>query len=318
MPGLKLTDMAQPRNVKLLGSFVLLSAATVLVFYFINTDQSGVDKSIFKVADQNLVDKVTLTSPQANVELKFNGAKWIVNTNHPVDPQLATVFFATILQAEPKRKITSSKADSIESIIRKRGIRVTLWEGEKKEKEFWVCSNDQKTETYFQLEGDAPYLVSIPGYRVHVASIFELTENGWRDKRIFNFNWQNFKKLKAIFPQQPAANFTVVLANKLFSLEEVVVADTSKFSRYLETVFNLQAAQILSAEEKSRYDSLLGSTPVFQLEIEDIAKRNLSIKLYGNLKEESLVVGQMNEEVVLISRAAANAIAKPRDYFVLK
>ena len=227
MPGLKLTDMNQPRNVKLLGSFFLLSLAMVFVFYFINTDQSGIDKSIFKVLDQNLIDKITLSSSHGNVELKFNGAKWIVNTNHPVDPQLATVFFATILQAEPKRKITGSMADSIENKIRKRGIRVVLWEGEKKEKEFWVCSNDQKTETYFQFEGDTPYLVAIPGYRVQVASIFELTENGWRDKKIFNFNWQNFKKLKATFPLRPAANFTVVLANNLFSLEEVAVADTT-------------------------------------------------------------------------------------------
>ena len=93
MPGLKLTDMNQPRNVKLLGSFFLLSLATVFVFYFINTDQSGIDKSIFKVLDQNLIDKITLSSSHGNVELKFNGAKWIVNTNHPVDPQLATVFF---------------------------------------------------------------------------------------------------------------------------------------------------------------------------------------------------------------------------------
>ena len=62
--------------------------------------------------------------------------------------------------------------------------------------------------------------------------------------------------------------------------EEVAVADTTKLSKYLETVFNLQAAQILSAEEQLPYDSLLRSTPVFQLEIEDIAKRNLSIKLY--------------------------------------
>ena len=98
----------------------------------------------------------------------------------------------------------------------------------------------------------------------------------------------------------------------------IAVADTTKLSKYLETVFNLQAAQILSAEEQLPYDSLLRSTPVFQLEIEDIAKRNLSIKLYGNLKEMSLVVGQMNQEVVLIPRAAANAIAKPKEYFVLK
>ncbi len=43
--------------------------------------------------------------------------------------------------------------------------------------------------------------MNIPGYRVYVSGIFELDESGWREKRVFAFNWQNFQKLDAHFPK---------------------------------------------------------------------------------------------------------------------
>jgi hypothetical protein len=222
------------------------------------------------------------------------------------------------LQAEPKRKVTGAQQDSIKNRTAKEGIKVSLWEGEKVAKEYWVSGNDQKTETYFQLANDAPYFVTIPGYRVYVASIFELTENEWRDKRVFNFNWQNFKNLKAHFPQQPNQDFTVSLAIKLFGIEEVAVADTTKLSNYLESIFNLQAERILSQEEATKYDSLFATEPFLQIEIQDIAKKTFELKIYPPQGKNKLVIAKMNEEPILLQPQAAASVMRRREYFVMK
>jgi hypothetical protein len=310
--------MQRNKNIRLLISLIALSIATALLFLFGNPNRSDIDKTIFKVKDQNTIDKVVFESAKGKVELKFDGAKWKVNSTHEADGQLVTVFFASILQAEPKRKITGVQQDSIKQRMAKSGVKVSLMEDGKLEKEFWVSGNNQKTEAYFQLANEVPYFVTIPGYRVYVASIFELTENEWRDKRVFNFNWQNFKSLKSHLPQQPAQDFTISFANKLFGIEEVAVADTTKLSNYLESIFNLQADRILSQEEASTYDSLFATSPLFEIEIQDIAKKIFGLKIYPPQGKKKLVVAKMNEEPILLQPQAAASVMRRREYFVMK
>jgi hypothetical protein len=310
--------MQKNKNIRLLISLIALSVATALLFLFGNPNRSDVDNSIFKVTDQNTIDKVVFESVKGKVELKFDGAKWKVNSTHEADGQLVTVFFASILQVEPKRKITGVQQDSIKQRMTKSGVKVSLMEDGNVEKEFWVSGNNQKTETYFQLANDAPYFVTIPGYRVYVASIFELTENEWRDKRVFNFNWQNFKSLKSHLPQQTNQDFTISFANKLFGIEEVAVADTTKLSNYLESIFNLQADRILSPEEATAYDSLFATSPLLQIEIQDIAKKTFGLKIYPPQGKGELVIAKMNEEPILLQSQAVASVMRGREYFVMK
>jgi len=309
-----------PRNVKLLISLIGLSVLASAMFYFSNRDSSGIDKTIFEVVDQDRIDRVVLTSQAGAVELKFDGVKWKVNANHDADRQLVTVLFATVVQTQPKRKLTGAQKDSVSRKMSREAIRVLLLEGETPNKEFLVCGNTEKTETYYQLAGEEEiYLVTIPGYRVFVASIFELGESGWRDKGIFNFNWQNFKELRVHFPQQTNQDFSVTLVNNLFSIAEVSVADTTKLSGFLESLFKLQAEQILSKTESARYDSVLTGSPIVELVIQDISKRSFELKIYPPQKGNGLVVGRMNQsETVLLSPRAAAAVSRGRDFFVLK
>jgi hypothetical protein len=309
-----------PRNIKLLISLISLSVLAGAMFYFTNRDTSGVDKTVFKVVDQDRIDRVTLTSQKGTVELKFDGVKWKVNTAYDADRQLITVLFATVVQTQPKRKLTGAQRDSVSKRMSRDGVRVLLLEGEAPNKEFLVCGNEEKTETYYKLAGeDEIYLVTIPGYRVYVASIFELGESGWRDKGIFNFNWQNFKELKVHFPKRIDQDFSVSLVNNLFSIAEVSVADTTKLSGFLESLFELQAEQILSKTESMRYDSLLSGYPVVELAIQDISKKNIALKIFPPQKGSGVIVGRVNDsETVLLSPRAAAAVSRGRDFFVMK
>ncbi|MFN6087271.1 MAG: DUF4340 domain-containing protein [Cyclobacteriaceae bacterium] len=309
-----------PRNVKLLISLIGLSVLASVMFYFGNRDSSGIDKTIFEVVNQDRIDRVALTSQRGTVELKFDGVKWKVNTAYDADRQLITVLFATVVQTQPKRKLTGAQRDSVSKKMSRDGVRVLLSEGETLNKEYLVCGNEEKTETYYQLAGEEEiYLVTIPGYRVYVASIFELGESGWRDKGIFNFNWQNFKELKVHFPQQASQDFSVTLVNNLFSIAEVSVADTTKLSGFLESLFKLRAEQILSKTESARYDSVLNGSPIVELVIQDISKRSFELKIYPPQKGNGLVAGKMNQsETVLLSPRAAAAVSRGRDFFAVK
>ncbi|MFN8888829.1 MAG: DUF4340 domain-containing protein, partial [Cyclobacteriaceae bacterium] len=229
-----------------------------------------------------------------------------------------TVFFASLLQVESKRELTGTFRDSIQQRLKQTGIQVKLWEGDVIVKEMTVVGNEQKTETYFQLPGEEPYFVTIPGYRVYVASIFELTANEWRDKRIFNFNWQNFKSLKSHLPADSAQDFTVSLGDGLFGIEEVAVTDTTKLSQYLESVFNLRADRFLTAEEIQQEDSLLAAKPILVLTIQDIAKHQLRLSVMGNSKKSGGLIATINQEPIMLQPRRFEPLFRKRSYFVLK
>lgn len=311
--------MQKKRNTVLLILLISLSLLTVLLFLLSTNDSSDIDKSLFKVGEQNKIDRIILASQKGKLELTFDGSKWMINQKHEADPQLVTVFFASLLQVEPKRRITGLQEDSITNRLKKEGIRVMLWEDKNLEKEFTLVGNDQKTETYFQFDNDAPYFVTIPGYRVYVASIFELTESEWRNKKVFNFNWQNFKRLKVNFSEHPNQGFTISVANGLFGIEEVTVADTTKLSSYLESIFNLRAERILTEKEAVIYDSLLATSPILDLVIEDISKKKFELKIFSSASKSALVVATMNhDEPILLQPSAVFNILRKRDYFVFK
>ncbi|NOS92118.1 MAG: DUF4340 domain-containing protein [Cyclobacteriaceae bacterium] len=310
--------MKENRNLYLLISLIAMSLITAFVLIWNGSDSADIDKSLFKIAADNKVDKIQFESAKGKVELTFNGSKWLLNKQKEADAQMVTVFFASLLQAEPKRELTGTFRDSIQQRMKQSGIRVKLWEGDVIVKEMTVVGNEQKTETYFQLPNEEPYFVTIPGYRVYVASIFELTANEWRDKRIFNFNWQNFKSLKSHLPSDSAQDFTVSLGNGLFGIEEVAVTDTTKLSQYLESIFNLRADRFLTSEEIQQNDSLLAGKPVMELTIQDIAKHQLHLSVFGKQKEGFGMVATINQEPILLRREALAGVLRKRSYFAMK
>jgi len=309
--------MQQKKNIRLLVSLmVLIGLCIVFVFFGSSRNTVDVDKELFRVEDQTEVDKVVMESKQGNIELRFDGSKWMINGSFEADRQMVKIFFATILQAVPKRPVADGIQDSVSNFLVNNGIRVTLFEDDVLVKDFWVSGNERKTETYFQLaQTKIPYLVTIPGYRVYVASIFELTASEWRDKRIFNFNWQNFKSLTAQFPQQGNQDFTVSFANQLFGINEVAVADTTKLSNYLESVFNLQADQFPTTLS-GKYDSLLNTSPVYSITIRDIANRVYQLEVFPPLKGEQVILGRVNADFpALFNPQQIAQIARKRSYF---
>jgi hypothetical protein len=311
--------MQVQRNLRLLISLVI-SIGLCLSFIFLGkrSNTIEVDKDLFRVEEQKLINKVLLESDDKKVELRYDGSKWVVNNSFEADRQLVTVFFATIMQAEPKRPIPEKHQDSISQHIQKEGIHIRLFEGDVMVKDFWASGNDRKTETYFQLTGDKiPYLVTIPGYRVYVASIFELPANDWRDKRIFNFRWETFKSLIASFPKEPREDFTISFKSQYFGIEGLPAADTTKLNDYLDAVSLLNGGRFVSPGESRNYDSLLKTTPDFTILVSDIANRTYQLEVFPPVPGAAYILGRLNSESpVVFNRKDIALISRKQSYFV--
>jgi len=310
--------MNKRNNLHLLISLASMIAVMVALIYFGRTNgKIDIDKNLFKVADQTKIDRVILRKQGEETELRYNGAKWMVNNSYDADRQLIQVLFATLLQVEPRRPVAQRLRDSVHQQIINNGIEVKLYEGEVLMKNFLVSGNNRKTETYYELEGQlSPYLVTIPGYRVYVAAIFELTSIDWRDKRIFNFNWQNFKRLTATFKGNDKENFAISFQDNFFGLEGNPKADTTRVNDYLDAVSLVQAVRYLPAGESNTYDSLLATAPYYSIEATDIANRSYRLDLYAPRKQDATILGKMGDgQAVLISREDFLRLDRRKSHF---
>ncbi len=311
--------MQKKKNIQLIISLISLSILTLAVFWF-NTKSEfiEVDKNIFKVENLKSVDRVLLESKNSKVELRFNGSRWKVNNKFDADRNLVDVLFATLQQTEPKRPVTNSNQDSIAHNLEQNGLKVSLFSGDHLEKMFFAGGNKQKSQAYFKDPNNiTPYVMVIPGYRVYASGIFELDEYGWREKRIFNFNWQNFKSLTATFPSKPTENFKATIVDRVISIEGVSTADTSRLNAFMDGVSLIGADHFVAPNLQPVYDSLLPASPFMIIEVRDVADRMYQLLIYPPFKNE--VVGELGDKTIAIfSPKTIVPIIKQRNYFIIR
>ena len=311
--------MAKKLNLYLLVSLLVMSSLLIVIIFFGNsTNKIEVDKNLFKVADQTKIDRVILKNLDQEIELHFDGSKWRLNNSYEADRQLIQVFFATLLQAEPRRPVALKLRDSIHQQIIHKGVDVKLYEGDLLVKNFKVAGNDRKTETFYELaDNGSPYLVRIPGYRVYVGAIFELAALDWRDKRVFNFNWQNFKRLTSTIRENKKESFAISFQDKFFGLEGNQQADTTKLNDYLDAVSLVQVKRYLTNNESVSYDSMLNTMPDYSIEVSDIANRIYRLDLYQPKKQGEAILGKMGDgQTVLIGHEDFIRLARKKSHFV--
>lgn len=257
------SDMFERRNKQqFILLFVLLSATVSLYWYGQRDLERSVDKNLFKNFDLEAIDEVSLVSETGSVTLKYNGSRWKVNDDFNADANMIDVLFATIQQAEPRRPLAASLQDSVSRSLQQDGVKVSLISSGTTMKVFYAGGNAVKTQAFFLEEnGSYPYIMTIPGYRVYVSGIFELGESGWRDKIVFGFNWRNFQRLEATFPERAADDFVVAMEDNYFSVAGLPQVDTTKLNDFLDDVSLLSVDEYLPAS--GALDSLTSDKPFF-------------------------------------------------------
>lgn len=308
--------MQDKKNIRLLISLITLVTVTVLFYWLANADgRLEIDKTIFRVEDPSKINTVMLESPKGKIELHYNGSGWKVNNRFDADRQLITVLFATLEQAEPKRSVSENERQMIVDRLKKDGVKVSLLEEGELKKTFYSGGNIEKTLTYFYTQDGWPYVMTIPGYRIYVGSILELDENGWRDKRVFSFNWRNFKKLAVSFRADAKEDFEVSQRSRIFDIEGMT-SDTTRLNNFLDDVSLLTGDGFISPATFPKYDSLLSSSPTMKIVISDIANRNYELELFQGIPGDPNVMGRVNgTDVMIFDRKKLFRIAKKRSYF---
>jgi len=272
----------EKKNKQRLIILVALLLATVGMLWLNSRGETPtVNKDLFKTADLTTINEVVLRSPAGVTKLKFSGSQWRINDQFDADRNMVDVLFATLRQAEPRRPVGASQRDSIANVLEKEGVEVTLISGGEKADIFYVGGNRQKTQAYFMRPGETPYVMTIPGYRVYTAGIFELAGQGWRSRYVFGFNWRNFSNLEAQYPGKETAGFRVELDDhQYFGIRGLALeqTDTTRLNSYLDAVSLLQVQEYQNPSPA--LDSLGKMAPLFLIEVKDVGGTAYTLEVF--------------------------------------
>ncbi len=301
--------MQERRNKILLSTFLLLTTAIVLTFFFQGRrDETFVDKNLFRVENLKAIDRVELASRIDTVQLSFNGTRWLVNNNEAADRNMIDILFATLLQAGAKRPVADNLQDSLRNLLKSTGIEVKLFEKSELTKTFSAGGNAAKTQAYFMNETGDVYVVNIPGYRVYVSGIFEQTESAWYDKYVFAFNWSNFKNLSTTFAPSNKNNFEVELTDGYFGIKNLPT-DTAKLNSFLDAV------SLLTVNEYTNLDTLAEMNPVVTIQVADIADRKYMLSVFNFFREGKTACLVNNSQAAWIENRKLTTLLKNREFF---
>jgi hypothetical protein len=309
--------MQRKKNIRLLISLTILVATTIVVLLGNSSKREApVDKALFQIENLERIDQVILESPSGKTELKFDGVKWRVNRKYEADNQMIKVLFATLKQTAPKRLVATHLQDSLKKEIETKGIKISCYEAGALSKVFSAIGNTAKTETYFLGDDKKAYVVNIPGYRVFIAAIFALPTNEWRNKQVFNFNWQNIKNLEVDLGDA-RQNFKASFNRKVFSIEGIAT-DTTKLDQFMDTLLQLRAETILDSVQRVKYDSVIQQKPIMSVVIQDIANRSYPLQVFPMTKGTEYAVGKVNDETILLNPFALQKIYRKKEYFIAR
>jgi hypothetical protein len=275
-----------------------------------------VDKALFKLSDFSTLDRVILEKSHKVIELKFDGTRWKVN-DQLADRSMIDVLFAPLQQVEPKRPVAESLHETIATVLNSKGVMVKLYEGDNLVKEFIAGGNATKTQAYFKYpDEEDSYVMVIPGYRVYASGIFELEEYGWRDRYVFNFNWRNFKSLKASFPNAPINDFEVAMGESYFEVLGMTAVDTTKLNDFLDAVSLVEVDQYINPEEVVGYDSLLVANPLMKVEVSDISGKTYSLNLFDQPNQPQVLGLIQGVHPAYIDRKKVKGLLKEKAWFI--
>jgi hypothetical protein len=307
--------MLERKNKRLTLLLLFLTVAIAVTYWLGKTaDENSVQKNLFSNYDLSSIDRVTLSGTTDSVTLDYKGSRWMVNDRYPADPDMIDVLFATLQQAEPRRPVSKTLQDSVAKQVRQHGVTVMLYSSAERITYFIAGGNETKTQAVFlEPESELTYLMTIPGYRVYVSGIFELPEAGWRNKRVFAFNWRNFSNLELRYPSRPDDSFVVEMEDNYFGIRGME-SDTTHLNDFLDGVSLLHVLAYAGSSEQ--FDSLSRHTPLMSIVVNDVGQRSYHLDVFEPGNRQQVYPARIDgTQWAYLDPESVRSVLRTRDFF---
>lgn len=295
------------KTIKYLVLVGLLLVANLWLFFTEKgTKNRSFDDSLFTLQDTSLVSQIIMDNESGQVKLsKENDGSWLLNSKLKPDDYFRMVLLSAMNKVKVFRKIGKWDKESGK-------VRINYDGGELA---FGYATNSTRTKSYFIKNGEA-YEVGVPGYRDQIVTLFQLKEDQWRNRLLFNGSWRTIQKFNIKYPK--SEELSIQFKNDFFTVNGKTNLDSTKLVNYLNQFDYFQANEVLSKGRMPRLDSLSQTSDYLaELKISDIQlKEPKHFYIYPSLKgtRYHLVKNEKGEMAVLDSRRVQSILKKEADF----
>jgi hypothetical protein len=237
------------------------------------------EKDLFAVENPNqTISRIDLNGKNFKNTLEKNGNSWSVNQEYLLDASMQQVFFKLLEQVSIQRPIVGENSAKIKQNVLDSGVQVNIYGDEGLVNSYTVGGDFQAMKSYF-VKGEDVYSVQLPGYQSYVAGIFEVPENDWRDRVVFEGIWQDMVSLKINRPNKDAVEFKY--EDRLLRIQNQE-ADTAEVMNFVER-FNYFFVDQFLPEDHIALQKKESFAKAGTIEIEGLDKdKSLKLELFKN------------------------------------
>jgi hypothetical protein len=310
--------MQRKKNIRLLIVFLALLVWTVLLMNMdFRKSRIAIDETKFSVLDTTSINKISLTHNNDSTILSRENNGWMVNNKYPVDPSMKEVLMAVLSQVRVKRTVPKKDSQRIQEELRKSGYIIEILQQDGQTTQYYAGGNGISI-SYFMNPEELPYVVHLPGYDSYVTGIFEVSENDWRDRLLFQTSWMGIKEIQFLYPDNPVENLSIISAKDLYEVSGIDNLDTTKLMTFLDQISYFYTDQYLSAGQIESYDSLKKTNPFLNISIDYLGLEHpTEISFYRGIPGENVILGLVNkEQMCLFNQNRISFLFKRKQDFI--
>jgi len=269
------------KNIVLLSVWIVLVLLTILAYSYNPYERKSTSfaKDLFAIENANqTISRIELSGQAFKNTLEKSGNTWSVNQEYLLDASMQQVFFKLLEQISIQRPIVGENSAKIKQNVLDSGVQVNIYGNENLLNSYTVGGDFQAMKSYF-VKGEEVYLMQLPGYQSYVAGIFEVPENDWRDRVVFEGIWQDMVTLEINRPNKEAIEFKY--EDRLLRIQNQQ-ADTAEVMDFVERFNYFFVDQFLpedhiALQKKESFDK------AGTIEIEALDKdKSLKLELFKN------------------------------------
>lgn len=297
----------------------------------------------FTIKDTASIDKIVIKDKTpAEVTLTREGKNWILDNEYLARKGAVKTLLGTLYRMELRNFIPERMKETVLKRMTVFGKEVQIYKNGELFKTIYVgTETPDEMATYMMIKGsDAPYAVYMPGFNGFLSTRFFTQQHLWKSRDVTRMDPRDIREINMVYPDSSASSFKI----QMFSPDSIFVTQLStgkvlKNVNMVKTKLYIGAASSMKYEGAilptdpiyARRDSLLASTPVFEITVKDTNGKTTTLEGYHIKAPEGMtndagvphkydpdrMHGFINkEDMVLLQYAGLIEIIKPLSHFV--
>lgn len=286
--------------------FLIVIALGFLAFYLTKrNDSSSIRTELmdFAVKDTASINKIFIADRNGNQILlkRQEDNSWILNDKYPPRPDMMKNLLEVIHSVSVKSRVPKSGFNNVIADLSAGGIKCEIYtkNSEKPSKVYYVGNQTADAlGTFMMIENSSvPFVMELPGFNGYLTPWYPAAEGIWIDPIIFSYNPQQIRQVSINYPAFPDRSFSLERKNNRFQLQIISTEkiykdiDSVAVDNYLALFQRVYYEVPADKFSQGRRDSLIQSTPLNEIEVENISNQSQLISIYPMpINETSLTV----------------------------